>query len=200
MKKQLFFALTFLSITFMSAQENSDPDYGFSKGDTFITGSVGYSNSKQGDFKSNTFTFAPSVGYFVSDNIALNAGLLFGSSNSDNSALLTNDQTIFGGNLGAMYYFTPEEQFSFFLSLQASYQTNKVEQSSLPDDIRINSFGATFSPGINYFVSENFSLNASLGAISYFSNNSDDAAISDFDQFGFNLDLSNIGLGLTYRF
>lgn len=196
---QLLFAIALFSITTINAQE--DETYGFSKGDTYITGLVNFNTFKQGDVKTTNFNFQPSVGYFVSDNIALSGGLIIGSSNTDAPApTFTSDNTRFGGSIGASYFFTPSNRFSFLLSLQGTYEHVKAEVSNLPDDIKINTFGVAFTPGVNYFLSENFALTATVGALSYVTSKQDTAGAERLSQFGLNLDLSNIGFGATYKF
>ena len=65
MKKLLLSAVAVFAFTFANAQDGE----GFSKGDVFISGSVGFNSSKQGDAKSNEFSFSPAAGYFLTENI-----------------------------------------------------------------------------------------------------------------------------------
>ncbi len=195
----LLFAITIASITTPNAQE--DDAYGFSKGDTYITGLVNFNTVKQGDVKTTNFSFQPSLGYFVSDNIALRGSLIIGSSNTNAPApTFTSDNTRYGGSIGASYFFTPSNRFSFLLSLQGSYEHITAEVSNIPDDIKINTFGIAFTPGVNYFLSENFALTATTGALSYVTSKQDTAGADRFSQFGLNFDLSNISFGATYKF
>ena len=195
----LLFAITIASITTANAQE--EDNYGFSKGDTYITGHINFNTTKQGDVKTTNFNFQPSIGYFVSENIALNGSLLIGSSDTDAPAqIFTSDNTRYGGSVGASYYFTPSNRFSFLLSLHGTYEHITAKNSNIPNDVKFNTFGIALTPGVNYFLSENFALSASTGALSYTTSKQDISGAESLNQFGLNFNLSNISFGATYRF
>lgn len=198
MKTRLFYAITLFSMTLINAQEKEETNYGFDEKDIFISGSIGYKSIKQGDFKSNSFSFSPSVGYFLSENISLDAGLIFSSLN--NNQFIDQEESSFGGSLGATYFFNPLKQFSFTLGLHGTYQHRKIETNG-NSDVETNALVVTFSPGINYFVSENFALTANVGALSYVTSKQENVFETDrYNQFGINLNLSNINFGAIYKF
>lgn len=195
MKKLLLSAvIAVLGLSQVNAQDE-DATGGFNNGDLYVSGSLGFDSSKQGDFKSNSLDFSPSVGYFVSDNIALELNLLVGSTKD-----VDDDKTSrVGGGLGATYFFTPSNQFSFTLGAGFAY----VSDTNKPDggpDFKVNSFAVAIAPGLNYFISDNFALRASIAALSYASAKADFDGAEAANNFSLNADLSNINLGVTYKF
>jgi hypothetical protein len=198
-KTLLFFALTIFSTSITFAQEKTD--YGFSEKDIYISGSIFYSNEKNDDYDYSSFGFRPYVGFFVSENISINGGFIFSSSsNGNNFNDFTSKRSGFGGSLGATYFFTPKKQFSFMLNLNTTYERiNFDDSNSNGFETKLNQFGIAFSPGINYFVSKRLALQLSFGAISYFSSTSKDNDFIDYNRFGLDLNLSNLGLGAIFR-
>jgi opacity protein-like surface antigen len=196
MKKLLFIAaVAVLGLTNVNAQEETT-SYGFQNGDLYVSGEVGFTSYKQGDAKSNQFTFSPSLGYFVSDHIALELGLIVGSGKNTND-----DKTnVIGGEFGAIYYCTPSNQFSFTVGAGFAYQSYTFKPSAPASDSKTNAFGFAVSPGLSYFVSKNVALRGSIGAISYSSSKQDFDGAEAVNQFNINLDLSDFNLGVVYKF
>jgi outer membrane protein W len=159
---------------------------------------LGFNSGKQGDFKTNTFDFVPAVGFFVSDNIALEANLIVGSG-KDEFGEFEDKVSSFGGALGATYFFTPASRFSFTVGAGLSYVSSKFEQTG-EEDLSNDTFAIAVAPGINYFISNHFALRASVGALSYSSSKNDTPNAEAFNSFGLNLDLSDINFGVTYKF
>jgi len=195
MKKLLFMAaVTVFGFTTINAQEKTTTG-GFSNGDLYVSGTVGFNSTKQGNVKSNELSFLPTVGYFVSDNIALEFSLLVGTGED-----AAEDKTsTFGAGLGATYFFTPSDQFSFTVGAGVSYATAKEEFNG-GGEVKANAFGFAVAPGVNYFVSSCIALRASIGALSYTSVKEDFDGAEARNDFGLNLDLSNINFGITYKF
>ncbi|WP_458626967.1 porin family protein [Winogradskyella sp. PC D3.3] len=194
MKKLLFTAaVAVLGFTNVSAQDEAATG-GFEQGDLFVSGSVGFNSSKTGDAKSNDLNFSPSVGYFISENIALEVNLMIGSGEDEFDTKTTD----LGAGLGATYFFTPASQFSFTVGAGFDYKNSKVEPDGF-DETKVDSFGFTVAPGVHYFVSDKFALRASVGALSYESTKVDGADDATND-FGLNIDLSDINFGIVYKF
>lgn len=196
--KKLFFAaiIAVFSLGAVNAQENETSTAGFDQGDVYVSGRLGFNSFKAGEEKSSNFNLSPSVGYFVSDNIAIEAGLNIGSNKYANDS----KSSSFGGELGANYFFTPADKFSFTVGAGFAYSTLKRESSSGTESPKVNSFIFAVSPGLNYFVSDSFALRASIGALSYGSTKVDVDGAEASNNFGLNLNLSNINFGVTYKF
>lgn len=197
MKKILFSVSALMAFGVMSAQDETTTP-GFHKGDAFITGAVSFESHKTGEQNNNGFTIAPSAGYFVSNNIALGATVRYGRTKYEVDDMANSKSTSSGiaAGLFGRYYFTPENRFSFFGHLEANYSSSKVE--TYENTYKTNGFGALLAPGINYFLSDHFALETTLGGISYGSRKPDGGTSTD--SFAINVSLSNIYLGLIYKF
>lgn len=187
----------------MNAQETET--VGFNMGNTFITGNVGFTSTNFDDSKDNAFTIAPSVGYFVSPNVAIGARVGFATLKSTdeiaNVKIEDKTNTFTAGAFGR-YYFTPASRFSLFGELNANYATAKVTADNGVNSTSSKSNGFNFglAPGINYFLSNHFALEAAWGVINYSSVKPDvDGAIAT-DTFSVGLNLDDISLGLVYKF
>ncbi|WP_346881474.1 outer membrane beta-barrel protein [uncultured Algibacter sp.] len=193
--KNLFLLSIIAVFAIGSVNAQDDSTGGFTGGDIYVSGSVGFNSTKTGDAKSNEFTFSPSVGYFISDNIALEASLLIGSSEDAGD----NKTSSFGGGLGANYFFTPDSQFSFILGAGLVYVNSKLEPNG-GGEAKTNTFAASVRPGLNYFVSDAFALRASIAALSYSSSKPDFSGADATNNFGLNVDFSDINFGVIYKF
>ena len=196
MKKIILTALAVVSFTLASAQEENSN--GFTKGDVFISGSFGFGSEKTGDNKTNTFNISPRVGYFVSENIAAGARINF---SSEKRELGTNEETLSITTLGAFgrYYFSPTSKFSLFGELGVDYVASKFEEEGEPDD-KANGFGLGLAPGVSYFISNNFALEATWGILGYRTVKPDVDNAESTNNFDFGVNLDNINLGLVYKF
>ncbi|WP_460218714.1 outer membrane beta-barrel protein [Psychroserpens sp. MEBiC05023] len=195
MKKLLLMAaVAVFGFTNVNAQDDNTTG-GFAKDDVYASGTVGFSNTKVADFKSNEFTFMPAVGYFISDNIALEANLIIASGEDFSE----DKSSTFGAGLGATYFFTPASQFSFTVGAGVAYTNTKFEPNG-GDETKINSFAIAVAPGVNYFVSDCLALRASIGALSYSSAKEDTDGAEAANTFALNLDLTDINLGIVYKF
>ena len=188
----------------MNAQETET--VGFAKGNTFITGAVGFNSETEGDYKNNTFTVAPSVGYFVSPNIAVGARLGF-TSNKESvevaNVTFEDKENLFTAGVFGRYYWMPASRFSIFGELNANYGTTKFTEDNSPAaDVvtKYNGFNIGFAPGINYFLSSHFALEATVGVVNYSTIKEDVSGAESADNFNIGLNLNNVALGLVYKF
>lgn len=183
---------------------------GFVKGDTFITGAIGYTSAKQNNFEESTFTVAPSVGYFVSPNIAVGARVGYTNGKTENTMTLL-DQTftaseevdaVSAGVFGR-YYTTPASRFSLFGELNVNYANAKYTDNNgitAATETKYNGFNFGIAPGVNYFISKNFALEAAVGVLSYSTMKEDVAGAEAVDTFNFGLNFTDVTLGLVYKF
>lgn len=206
MKKLLLSAIAVFAFATANAQDGTATETGFSKGNVFLSGTVGFSSSKQGDDSTNGFTLAPKAGYFVTNNIALGLGVDLTTSKNDDGVNTINKQNNFGGQVFGRYYFTPASQFSLFGQLGVGFGSQKhttevtVGNTTTTTETKYNNFGVAVAPGVNYFISKHFSLEASWGVLGYNSNKQDVAGAKAQNDFAFGLNLSNINFGLNYKF
>ena len=201
MKKLILSVAAVFAFGVASAQDTAtEGGSGFAKGDVFMTGAVNFSSSKytaDGNFKENGFTIAPSIGFFVTENIALGAGISYNSTSVEEieGADETKTSTI-GFEVMGRYYFTPANQFSVFGQLSVGYASTDFDAA----DVKVNGFGIGAAPGVSYFISDNFALEASWGVLSYASAKADVDGAEASNDFQFGLDLTNINFGLVYKF
>jgi hypothetical protein len=204
--KNIFFLFLFISITNVTFSQkvksvpkvsnvsNSYSSYGFSKGDFIVTGAFGVKSSSVGGTSSTSFKILPSLGYFVSEKIAIGAtlGYVQNGSGSGIGNAATNDFIV---GLFGRYYMKPKSQFTFFGQGLLSF----VSSSPQGGGNSATTFGLGFSPGLNYFVSNRFSLEATFGEIGFKSTSSGGGGGSNTG-FNFGFDLTDIGFGLNYKF
>lgn len=205
MKKLLLPVLfTMLCILNVNAQEK-EKNTGFSNGDVYVSGAFNYISTSTEEYgyedDTSSFTLAPSVGYFVKDDLALECSLIYSYSDGRYYTGEKIRTTVFGVSIGAVHFFTPTNKFSFTTGISFSYLVSKDKfEYQINDSDTINIFEATIAPGINYFISNSFALKASIGAVSYSSTTYDRYEGSTTDRFSLNLNLSRINIGLTYKF
>lgn len=204
MKKIILSVAAVFAFGFANAQETTtEGGKGFSKGDIFISGSVGFNSEKTGDFKQNEFNIVPRVGFFFTENIAAGLSLGYVSSKIDvGSADATN--SAFTAGVFGRYYFTPSNDFSVFAQLGFDYVTGDTEfgydtdGSLFATDGEVSGFEIAVRPGISYFISNNFALEGSLGALGYSS--VDNGGPDNTNTFGLNVDFTDVQLGVIYKF
>lgn len=201
MKKILLSAAAIMAFGFANAQDT--PTKGFTKGDVFASGSIGYGSEKTGENKNNVFTFSPKAGYFVTNNIAVGVKLGFTSGKDTEqvgpASIETKTNTFEAGAFGR-YYFTPASQFSFFGELSAGFNSSKTEIEGVPGESKSNGFNVGVAPGISYFVSNNIALEATFGLLGYKTNKPDVDGAESTDTFNIGANFSDIRFGIVYKF
>ena len=196
MKKLILSAAAIFAFGFANAQDTEVTGAkGFANGDVFMTGSVGFSTTKNGDNKQNSFEIAPSAGMFVTENIAIGARIGYASFKSENAIGDTADNSTLAFGVFGRYYMTPASDFSLFAQLGVDFATVDDNLADTTD----KGFAIGFAPGVSYFVSEHFALEATYGILNYTTYEQDGAA-DKTNSFNVGLDLSNINLGLVYKF
>ncbi|WP_159802264.1 outer membrane beta-barrel protein [Flavobacterium sp. MK4S-17] len=202
MKKILLSAVALMAFGFANAQEETTGK-GFSQGDVFISGSLNFTSEKTGDFKTNGIIVSPRAAYFVDNNIAVGLSLGFASSKGD----VTEEGDTFevkttAFEIGAFgrYYFTPANDFSLFGQLNVAYATAKTEVDVVDTEVKVNGINIGVAPGISYFVSDHFALEATFGILGYTTVKPDFDGADSTDTFQIGLDLSDINFGVVYKF
>lgn len=202
MKKIILTVAAVFAFGFANAQEKTGSE-GFAKGDLYLSGAFGFSNSKTGDFKSDNFTIAPGVGYFVSENIAIEGSLAYVSGKDIQDVTGDGDffevkASGFAVNAGAKYFFTPASKFSLSIGANVSYGSIKTEVDGFGDSTS-KVIGLNIPVGLNYFVSNNFAITSSWGGFGYSSNDNGGDGAEKTNEFNLGLDMSTINFGLLYK-
>ena len=190
MKKIILTVVALSAFGFANAQNKKESNLGFAEGDVFLSGALTFgSDSKISNYKEDNFVFAPSVGYFVSDNIAVGVNLNVGSGSVQaTSASGKNKTSTFAAGLAGRYYFTPASQFSVFGELAAEY-ASATDNLAVPE-FKVNGFGLAVAPGINYHLSNHFSVEAKWAVLGFASAKADVAGAEA---------LPPAGLGFTFQ-
>lgn len=194
MKKIVLSAIAVMAFGFANAQESTGK--GFSKGDIFISGSVGITSDKTGDDKSTGFEITPKVGFLVTDNIAIGGKIGFGSLKSEDAGGDTEDLSRLTVGAFGRYYFTPASDFSLFGELGVDYTS---EDDKL-NDFKANEIGANLGLGLSYFVSSNFAIEATWAGLGYTSNDNGGDGADKTNSFGLGANLDSINFGVLYKF
>ncbi|WP_111540891.1 outer membrane beta-barrel protein [Mesonia algae] len=197
MKKLILSLAAVATFTFASAQEQEVETYGFNEGDMFVSGSFGIGSTKfPDDSKENTFNISPRFGYFLNDFIAVGvqAGYSKQKEENANGDDVVDNSTFTIGAFGR-YYLMPAQKFSFFGELGLGYGTTEDI-----DDNKVNGVNIAVAPGLSYFVSKHFALEATFGILGYNSVKKDESGAESTDSFDFGLNMDDINLGLIYKF
>lgn len=195
MKKVLF--LIFVT-TFSSAIYSQSTVEGFSKGSLFAGGQVSFSSEKFDENEARGFSFNPRIGYFLSNNLAVGVNVGFATSKEEQGVVIKSDFSSTSFGVFGRYYFTPANKFSVFGNLGANYST--TTNKTLNPDLKINGFGVSLSPGINYFISKKIAIETSIGLLSYSTSKPDIDGAESTNSFDFNLGLDNLSFGLIFKF
>lgn len=196
MKKIILTVAAVFALTFANAQDKKEGGAGFSNGDLYLTGTAGFNSEKTGDAKTDGFTLSPGLGYFVTDNIAIEGMLSYESAKFDNGLGETKTNG-FGIAAGAKYFWTPANQFSLSLGANISYMSTKVEAGG--GDVTEKEIGFNVPLGLHYFVSDDFAITSSWGGFGYSSNDNGGDGADKTTGFNLGLDLSSISFGLIYK-
>lgn len=205
MKKIILTVAAVFAFGFANAQDKKEKsNEGFSNGDVFVTGSVGFTSNKYdnntGDYKTSDFNFKPTLNYFVTDNISLGLGLNLGGGSVEATPTSGKDKTsTFGAGLNGRYYFTPSSKFSVFTQLGFDYASKKYTPN-VGTSYKDNSFSVAFAPGLNYFVSSNFSIETKIAALTYGSSKLDTTGAVNRTSFGLAANWSAVTFGVNYKF
>lgn len=223
MKKVLLTAVAVFSLTFVNAQEEETKGFGFSKGNMFLEGNLGFSSNKvtnsdnTGDLneiKTNNFEFNPKFGYFISEKLALGAELMVGSGKSEVTTFgtpnVTNENTnnSFGGGVFARYYFLDlGQRFKTYAEAGLDFGSGKTESNGIETG-KNSRFGLNFDLGMNYFVTEKMAINFGLANVLGFnSTKSENPAGNETTNSGINGNFNIFQnffdtptFGLTYKF
>ena len=165
---------------------------GFSQGDWFASGEAGYWSEKTGDAKNNMFHVSPSIAYLLNDHVAIGAGLHYETEKDTNDSFEQKNTTI-GGRVFGTYFFNPEKRFNPYIKAGVGFESIKYEYDGSSEGTDTG-FKVKIAPGVNYHLSDCFSLYANMGGISYSTYNPDGDGDST-NEFHFDLGLKRLRFG-----
>ena len=210
MKKVLLFA-AFAAFAMTSVNAQDEDSSGFAKSDIYMTGTVGfnssttsYSTSGIDDDDSSSTTFSPAVGYMLSDNIALEAGLSYSSSDGyDEEFELDAETTVTTFSVGARWFMNPSDKFSLSVGAGLGFGSGTTTFTGSTAELEASGLTFTVAPAVNYWMSDSWGLFANVAAFEYSSvenSNNQTSDTSDTTSTGLNIDLSDINFGMVYKF
>jgi len=196
------------------------------RGAVYISGQVNYLKNEDKNTNESTqeFKALPSVGVFVAPNFAIGASWGFSHSKRVSHQLYMNGSFIsevefttkepaFTIAPFARKYFTLSDKLYFFgqLEIPVKLGTTETEARSKATDVaygyiyedtqsadyKFTSVGVNIKPGLDYFITKNWSIEATIGEFGY-----ERFKYKDFDKATntskFGLNLSSVSFGVKY--
>ena len=168
-------------------------------GQIWVGGSVGFVSSKpKGGDAATTYKILPEFGYVISDNLGL--GVRLGYAHLEGSSAKLNGVTIVGDEANA-FTVSPFVRYSFLKGdIGGLFLDGGVGYTYLKEkgyDEKTNLFEVGFRPGVAVNVSDQIAFTGKFGFLGYQHLKEGDAKTN---AFGFDIDLSQIELGINIIF
>ncbi|PQL95150.1 opacity protein [Apibacter adventoris] len=194
MKKLFLVGALALGSLFASAQEKAGFD-----GRWFLGGAIGYDHDKIGatDVKNDNFRVTPLIGYFITPTIAVGGqiGYEYGQTKGASSAKVK-ENTFIIQPLARKYWGLGEKLYFFGqLDVPIKFGDTKVTGASKTNFV---DWGVNFRPGLDVFLTPNWSVETTIGRFGYGTHNPDGVKHDDDSAFGINL--NDVNLGVKYVF
>lgn len=182
-----------LVVSFANAQTSS--------GNMMVGGSLAFETlSHEASDVNNTtsFSFSPSFGYFLNDNLAVGASISVGSAKTGTGDAKTVSSSFGFGPFARYYMFTSNERFAFFGQAGLNFGTGKTNPP-IGADNKTSSISFSVAPGAAYFLNDHWALELALAGISVRS--SDPNTANDNDKTTrFNFGVSSFSPSLAFRY
>jgi len=197
-----------------------------SKGTTYLSGSVGYSQEERenGNIKQENFNVLPTVGYFVGTNVAIGVGIGYQTekTTTTSTTVLANTtataknevkRPAFVASPFVRKYWTLGDKLYIFGQLAVPMEFGKTETensttltntngttgtSSTSTEAKYTKIGVTVKPGLDYFLNKNWSIEATIGEFGYSNTKPKDG--ESINNYNFGLKLSSVTFGVKYVF
>lgn len=191
----LFAAFLTLSTLSLNAQTSS--------GNMMVGGELSFrSTSAEGnsDYQNSGIAFSPSFGYFISDNLAVGAGLSLGSGTTDTGANKTVTSSFGFGPFARYYKFTSNENFAFYGQAQFFYNSERADFTP-GGETKSQEITFSIAPGFSYFFTEHWAIDLSIaGLVIRSSDPNKDNANDKTTTIRFDLTSLAPSLGFRYHF
>lgn len=196
-------------------------------GTVYLSGQASYSQEKDNntDNKDQNFSVVPTVGVFIAPNLAVGTGIGYAGSRADHtditnfgSGIETLQTTIktnaFTAKPFIRKYWTLSDKLYIFGQLEVPIEIGKRTADLQLDYVDMNgytyfqtmnieqkytSFGVNVKPGLDYFISKNWTIEATIGEFGYNNTKIKDQD-NGTDTFNFGLNLSSVMFGVKYVF
>jgi outer membrane protein len=201
MKKLTLLGLSLL-LTSASFAQTKEADKEIKSNSLFVTGLANYKYQKINatNQKDNTFEFATSAGYFVSNNVLFGAVAGYSSSVRKIDNVKVSDNNIYSAGVFARYFYTPHKQYSFFNELSVVYahgETTSYDPAT--QTVSVDGIVGEISLGFIYWISKRFGLQAAYAGLAYTSASFDEFDNSAAQGFTIGGDLTNLKIGAVVK-
>jgi hypothetical protein len=202
--KKLLMAAGIAAFGLVSAQST-----GF-QGTSFVTGQVQYNRveNKNTNVTENTFAILPAAGTFITPTVAIGGAIGYQSSVIETTLGFGSSTVNVKSTDGAFVimpfvrkYWGLGEKLYFFGQLDVPMAFGKVKTEitgSPSSSTNYSAYGVNVRPGLDYFVNNNWSFEATIGQFGYNTVKPDGGKSTD--TFGFGLNLNSLTFGVKYLF
>nr|WP_322623938.1 outer membrane beta-barrel protein [uncultured Flavobacterium sp.] len=202
--KKIIPAALFLLLTGVCFAQEKHNEYGFSKGDTFLSLKGSYYNSKGDNYKTTAYSISPLINYFPTDHIALGMGLSYGKQKAISygpEAIIANTHQ-YAIYMAGRYYFNPKSRLPIYMNVSTEFTNSRQQTKLLEDVIHQNYIYNQLGAGANYFLSSHFVLQIELPLLSHthYIIKSTNTRNDTEDEFSAGINLSELYIGLAYKF
>ncbi|WP_426478783.1 outer membrane beta-barrel protein [Chryseobacterium sp. CBSDS_008] len=197
------------------------------KGTSYLSGQVGYyhnENNKLGtNIKNDVIRILPTAGYFVNNNLAVGLGIGYKSavtkynvsgSGFGNTIEIKNTDNAFVVAPFVRKYWTLSDKLYIFGQLQVplEFGQEKLDFNSEGDGgdpvlsapftqkNNYTNIGVNIKPGLDYFLTKNWSIEATIGEFGYNTYKRDIDGAKRADDYKFGISLTSVTFGVKYVF
>ncbi|MGN6533552.1 MAG: outer membrane beta-barrel protein [Ginsengibacter sp.] len=193
MKKSVLTMAAIAAFGFATKAQN----FGFQKGDVILEGAIGVSttDNKTTEMKTSSFNLTPSVGYFVTDKVAVGLNLGYGESKSTNYSGSTDSYTKTNaagiGVFGRYYFLDLGQRFKAYGEADLGYDQMGGETSNgttTTKNDKVNTFGIGAGVGANFFLTQKIAIGYQFANVIGFSSSKvDKSGAKATNSFNLNL-------------
>lgn len=196
MKKPYVLLFSFVITASMAQAQTSTGN--MMVGGSFYFRSHTYKISNHND--GNTFSFSPSYGYFIRDNLVIGSGITVTTSRSAAAPGKSTYRSFGFGPFARYYKFTSNDRFAFFAEAGLDFESSTSEQGA-GGAKKSRSVSLSFAPGAAYFLTQHWGLELSLGGLGFGTSNPDISNDNDnVSRFYIHLDSWSPSLAFRYHF
>ncbi|TZF98808.1 porin family protein (plasmid) [Chryseobacterium panacisoli] len=197
------------------------------KGTSYLSGQVGVYHKETNEFggnrKDNVIRILPTAGYFVNPNLAVGLGVGYksavtkyklGNVVDGNPVEIKNTDNAFVVAPFVRKYWTLSDKLYIFGQLQVPLEFGKEEVDfnsngnggdpilSAPFMQKNNytNIGVNIKPGLDYFITKNWSIEATIGEFGYNTYKRDIDGAKRADSYKFGISLTSVTFGVKYVF
>lgn len=194
--KKVLLTLTAIAGLTIAAQAQTE------QGKIIVGGQVGFQTSKvkDTDFKNNSFSINPTVGYFISDNLAIGTGVGYNWSKDESVTDLSTKRDAFQVSPFVRKY-SANGPLRFFaqLSVPMSWGKTTVETNNIKAESKFENYGVELAPGLAYFPTSKVGIELKVRGL-YYNYNNNKTADRSTNTFGLDVNSLAPTLGVQFHF